>query len=136
MSDETGTQDPPEKPPEGDNSERLSRLEQTVNGLVEKIDTVLSGDGPKGRSRGSEESTRGDGPTSTDPASVGEQVQAELGKIRQQEEADARAKGDKAWRAGVDEAIKRIPEQTPREPVGAVRRLAQRVLGAGEFEHR
>ena len=61
-------------------------------------------------------------------------MQAELAKVRKNEEDEKRAKGDADWRKSVDDAVKRIPETRPREEISPVRRLAQRVLGAGEFE--
>ena len=114
---------------EAEHIRSVDELGAKVDKLAAMVEGLFKGDDSPKDSPGSAPGSAG-----PDPASVGEQVQAELAKVRQAEQDQARAKGDADWRKTVDDAVKRIPETRPREEISPVRRLAQRVLGAGEFE--
>jgi hypothetical protein len=77
------------------------------------------------------------GPGGTDTGSgtdVGSAVQAELAKIKQAEEAEARAKGDADWRAAVDGKLALIPERQPREPQKGPKGGLQKFFGTGDHD--
>jgi hypothetical protein len=105
---------------------RVDGIDTKVGGIDTKLDAilrVLPGSKPAAGGEGAPPPAAGAG-----PADVQSQVQAEIKKIRDQEAADARARGESDWRAKIEAAVGRIPETRPAEPQTGLRGAIQRAL--------
>lgn len=111
--------DPPAGAAAGDTGERLTRVEAAVG----RIETALARIIPASHADAQQRvETRLDR-----PASIEEQVQAELAKARQEQEAQAAADAEKAEREDIKAKVATLTEKPPEPPV----RRATRLLGWG-----
>jgi hypothetical protein len=102
---------------------RVDGIDQKVGGIDTKLDAILRVlPGSKPAAPGT------DPPAAAGPADVQSQVQAEIKKIRDQDAADAKARGESDWRAKIEAAVGRIPEVRPAEPQTGLRGLVQKAL--------
>jgi hypothetical protein len=117
--------------------ERFAAIEDTQAEQGGKLDQILSKLG--GLGGGGTEVPKGGsaGPTGGDTGSggdLGSAVQAELAKIKAAEEAEAKARGDADWRAGVDAKLALVPERQPREPQKGPKGGLQKFFGTGDHD--
>jgi hypothetical protein len=102
---------------------RVDGIDTKVGGIDTKLDAILKVlPGSKPAAPGT------DPPAAAGPADVQSQVQAEIKKIRDQDAAEARARGESDWRAKIEAAVGRIPEVRPAEPQTGLRGLVQKAL--------
>lgn len=103
----------PETPPEGD---KVDRLEAKVDKLAEMIAGLFKG--------GSKPDSDAEG----EAASVAAEVKRELARLKAAEERKAKADGESAKVAELEEKVKKIAEKPPRE----YRRITSILWGSDE----
>jgi hypothetical protein len=104
----------------------LGELATRVDGLASKVDALIT----TISSSNSGQAGGGDGKSDAAAAAgdLQSQVQAEIAKIRDAEAAEAAARGERDWRAKVDEFMGRHAEAAPVEPQRGLRGVLQRGL--------
>ena len=106
----------------GSVEERVDRLEAGQQTLTEKIDQLIGmvSRKPPGQSA---PDTGGHGPAGR-PASVEEQVQAELARAKREADEAAAAEAEKSDREQIKEAVAKLQEAPPQQP----QRRSERVM--------
>lgn len=117
----------------GQQAPTTSELATRLDGLAAKVDALVNVIGQQRTEGGPGAPSAA---TQQNAADLQSQMRAEIKKIKDEEDADAAARGEKEWRARVEEFIGRHPEVAPAEPQRGLRGLLQRGLVGTPREQR
>ena len=117
MAREPDPPTPPAAPAAGEPTvnevaERQDRIEGKLDTLTEAVSRLV----PGAKAAPSQSPPAGTGSPPEAGTDVASQVKAEIDKIEAENKRKAAEQGDQAWRKGVEDKLKQIPETRPAEP--------------------